>query len=342
MFKRVTPRQRINQLPATAVNTLFTMIEERNRRDQKGSGSAETGDPTIVLVKNNTGSPLATSFGIVSIGDVVINRTDGQASFEREHIFDGDTPTASSTAIAIVQEPLSADKIGRAVVQGVAVVRLNVVDSADTHASPTTSTTELTTGTSGIAKILWKESGTGSGKWAKVLLLNAGTNDTAIEYEAYNLEADYTSIINNSYVSLDNWVQLSDYSTDTRPEIPSTGYWEVIAHITGRVTCAGDTSTAAASTELWARIGVTGGDGVVIAPLGSDNYGIVAGAVATNAAGAYAGSGTVTLAMIVRADVAGCRITTACSAINATAAPLTWTVLGTSYSTILMRKLGEL
>lgn len=170
MFRRVVPGQRVHP-PAAAMNGLFDLLEQRNRREPKGIPAGFTSGPVEVLVKNNTGSALSSSFSVVALGDVVINRTDGEQAFNRQHLFEGDTP-ASSSRIAIVQEPLSADAIGRAVVAGITTVKLNVVDAAHTHAGPTTVTTDLTTANSGPAEILWKESGTGS-KWAKVLLLSS-------------------------------------------------------------------------------------------------------------------------------------------------------------------------
>lgn len=165
MFKRHAPGQRLNKIPARAMNELYELLEERTRR----GADILRGDSAEIMVKNNTGDVLQ-MFDLCAVGDVLHTPTENEHEFRGVNIFKGNTPSASSL-IAIVQEPISDGGIGRAVVQGVTPCRLNVTASGDTHAGPTTSVTQLTTGTSGPAVILWKESGTGANKKAKVLLL---------------------------------------------------------------------------------------------------------------------------------------------------------------------------
>lgn len=187
MFRRVVPGQRVHP-PAAAMNGLFDLLEERNRKEPRANAAGFQSGPIELLIKNNTGGALSSSFGVVAIGDVVINRTDGEEAFNRQNLFEGDTPSAGAR-IAIVQEPLSANAIGRAIIAGVTTVKLNVIDAAHTHAGPTTSTSELDTANAGPAEILWKESGTGS-KWAKVLL--SGGNSVGID-GAEVIDLDYVS-----------------------------------------------------------------------------------------------------------------------------------------------------
>lgn len=230
MFRRVVPGQRVHP-PAAAMNGLFDLLEQRNRREPKGIPAGFTSGPVEVLVKNNTGSALSSSFSVVALGDVVINRTDGEQAFNRQHLFEGDTP-ASSSRIAIVQEPLSADAIGRAVVAGITTVKLNVVDSAHTHAGPTTVTTDLTTANSGPAEILWKESGTGS-KWAKVLLLGGQSSAAASpSYEGYTLQ---TAIDISGTTEITNWIKTSTGGSSTYLDFPSDGWWRVNVLLNGYI-----------------------------------------------------------------------------------------------------------
>lgn len=164
MYPRHQPGQRLNNIPAQAMNGLYRLLEQRTQR----GAEIRTSDATEILILNNTGGVLSTH-DIVAVGDVLYTPTENEAEYRDVNCFVGNTPTASAT-IAVVQEPISVDGIGLAVIQGVTACRLNVTSESDTHAAPTTSTTQLTTGSSGTALILWKESGTGTGKKAKVLL----------------------------------------------------------------------------------------------------------------------------------------------------------------------------
>lgn len=260
MFRRVSPGQRLNQFPAAAANGLFDIIEGRNHRETKGNGTGRTGDPIEIFIKNKTGSALS-SFAVVAVGDVVLTKSASEAAFYREHLFEGNTPTASSPVIAVVQEPLAVDGIGRAVVQGVTAVTLTVTSSGDSHAGPTTSTSELTTGASGIAQILWKESGTGSGRWGKILLNNVAPAATpTLEYENFYLTSDFT------YSSVDTWEKVYFPGGSGVITFPSTGIWqvEVNAHISvvGWIT----SSTSGLAGAAWMRLSEVSGDSVLLSP----------------------------------------------------------------------------
>jgi hypothetical protein len=77
----------------------------------------------------------------------------------------------------IAVEPIGADKLGMAAIDGVVQCKLDVIDASHRFATPKPgSTTELKTASSGEAAILWKESGTGAGKWGLVRI-GAGSGD---------------------------------------------------------------------------------------------------------------------------------------------------------------------
>jgi hypothetical protein len=82
----------------------------------------------------------------------------------------GKTPTGTTNgSFVIAVEPIGADKLGMAAIDGVVQCKLDVTDASHRFATPKPgSTTELKTASSGEATILWKESGTGAGKWGLV------------------------------------------------------------------------------------------------------------------------------------------------------------------------------
>jgi hypothetical protein len=90
----------------------------------------------------------------------------------------GKTPTGTTNgSFVIAVEPIGADKLGMAAIDGVVQCKLDVIDASHRFATPKPgSTTELKTASSGEAAILWKESGTGAGKWGLVRI-GAGSGD---------------------------------------------------------------------------------------------------------------------------------------------------------------------
>jgi hypothetical protein len=148
-------------------------------------GDRRTGGPTFltdtetrILVRNDTGGDVD-RFGVVKIGDVLITPDLNEDEYANRRAFVGESPAAGA-AFAVTQQPIPAGECGWAVVLGVTTCTLNVADEADTHASPGTSTADLDTGTSGPARILWKDEGTGAGVKAKVLLLGQGAGGGAL------------------------------------------------------------------------------------------------------------------------------------------------------------------
>lgn len=130
---------------------------------------------TQTLVKNMTGGPLP-QFAVVAIGAPVFIDPDS-SDYKNRHCDEGDTPTATST-IAILTGALLDEKIGPATIIGRTPVQVNIVNTSHRYANPTTSTTELTSSNSGVARILSTESefaDTGT-QWAVVQLLG-GIND---------------------------------------------------------------------------------------------------------------------------------------------------------------------
>lgn len=129
------------------------------------------GDAGVVLVKNNTDAVLP-RFGIASITRTIIDPGDaGKArEFVRRVALLIDKPK-SNKPFVVCCEPIPAGRMGHAWIDGVCHVKIDVREEWHDSASPAANdTAELVSSPIGSASILWKEAGTGSGKWAVVKL----------------------------------------------------------------------------------------------------------------------------------------------------------------------------
>jgi hypothetical protein len=117
-------------------------------------------------------------WGVLAITGMEITPTSSSggatASFEEMPVLTGGTPSATTTAWCVAVEPIESGKIGRVAVGGVVQCTVDVTSTDDKFVACKASAAELKTGTSGEGLILWKESGTGTGKWALVRLAAGG------------------------------------------------------------------------------------------------------------------------------------------------------------------------
>jgi hypothetical protein len=111
-------------------------------------------------------------WGVLAITGVAITPTSSSggatASFEEMPVLTGATPDEDTTAWCVAVEPIESGKIGRVAVGGVVQCKVEVDKTDDKFVACTSS--GLKTGTSGEGLILYKEGGTGAGKWALVRL----------------------------------------------------------------------------------------------------------------------------------------------------------------------------
>lgn len=123
---------------------------------------------TSVLCRNDSGSAVP-RWGVLAIDGVVVTPSGpsgpATSTFQEQPIVVGNTPTSTTQALCVAVEPIKASGFGRVAVHGVVQVKLEVIDAAHTFARCKASTSELVTDWGGPTHILWKESGTGAGKW---------------------------------------------------------------------------------------------------------------------------------------------------------------------------------
>jgi hypothetical protein len=169
-LESVSPGDPIPREAAT-YNAMFAAARahraELNRLS--GAGLSEHVPPGVVLVRNDTGSALDRG-AVVGLGDVLITPTHNLAEFRAQPIFAGETPDADTHVDkwAILYEPLRKSAAGWAVCAGVHAAQVSFATENEMYANLAAGATTLK-GAGGGARVLYKESGTGT-KWAALLL----------------------------------------------------------------------------------------------------------------------------------------------------------------------------
>ena len=176
------PRQHVN--PGDPIRLAASQVNGLNRLLSVGVGfgappALEQPTPyTWVMAQNNTGAAVS-RWGVLAITGMAISPSgSGATQFEQLPVVAGGTPSDTTTAWCIAVEPIPAGSIGRVAVGGAVQVKVDVDRSDDKFVACRSG--GLKTGVKGEGLILWKDSGTGSGKWALVRLASGGGADGGI------------------------------------------------------------------------------------------------------------------------------------------------------------------
>jgi hypothetical protein len=188
------------RIPAATWNRLLDMAQRSANELGAGPEAALEESTGIVLVKNNSGADVD-RFGVLGIDGVVFTPSDNLVEFKRQVAIKGITPAAATHegTFVVLAEPLKSGAVGRAYAAGVCHVQIDVTDAAHTRADVKDSDRAKLASKSddeGSARILWKESGTGT-KWATVMLGAGGAGGDALpvptaKYQVLSVTA-YTS-----------------------------------------------------------------------------------------------------------------------------------------------------
>ena len=176
-YRKVFPGERL-AIPAAAWNRVIDQIALAPIASPSG-GEASRIPNLRVYVRNDTATAID-QWGILHITGVcpAITGTTGSAfeQYQTHPAVAGVTPTATTKGRFLVAvEPIKAGEFGLAAIDGVVQVKLDVTAESDRFATPKAgSTTEMKTASSGEATILWKQPGTGSGKWGLVRIGSSG------------------------------------------------------------------------------------------------------------------------------------------------------------------------
>lgn len=178
-MEKVKPGQSF-EVKAATWNAFIDAAEYTKNQSNSGNIGVKSGLASgIVLVRNeeNTNFP---QFGAIALIDMQIKPSTIENILEfksRPPLFTGRRVTTAyeSYPYAITLEPIPYLSIGRALVLGVTPAQIRIVDSSHTFATPDTgSIGGLVSTASGVARILWKYSTSGT-QWAMLQLGGAGS-----------------------------------------------------------------------------------------------------------------------------------------------------------------------
>ena len=218
----------------------------RNEAGAAGAGRPTPDNPTpgcTVYVRNDTGSTLP-AWSTVKLGTPVVDAATYPFRVSSEPVFPATEPDGADIPFAVTTQPIRDGKLGTAVVLGVAVADVSVSNSAHTHAAPANASLVLASGTSGPARIIWKESGTGTLK-AVVLLDRTGSGGTTIGSSSSSAASSAASwsFTSTSFASVDTLVV---------PALSlAAGRYRITAHVSGML---GAPSPAGGIRAILARL----------------------------------------------------------------------------------------
>ena len=127
-------------------------------------GSAER--PATALVRNDTGDPLPL-FGIVSLGDKIFDPATDESEWQNSIMVEGNLAAAAGEPFGVALDTVDEDEVGLVAVAGLVQCIIEVGDAAHGYATTRASSNVKLNSTAtptGAAKIIWKQSGTGTKK----------------------------------------------------------------------------------------------------------------------------------------------------------------------------------
>lgn len=169
-YRKALPGEKL-RIPAVAWNRVLDMVSPSS--DTTPGQEFSYRQPNLRLYCENSTGTGVDRWEVLAITGVtpMPSGVTGAAAeqFQRSPAVVGVATTAETGGAFVVSvEPIRAGELGLVAIDGVVQVKLNVTDVGDKFASPAAGSRELTTSSSGQASILWKESGTGAGKWGLV------------------------------------------------------------------------------------------------------------------------------------------------------------------------------
>jgi hypothetical protein len=169
-YRKALPGEKL-RIPAVTWNRVLDMVSASS--DLTAGQEFSYRQPNLRLYcQNNTGTGVD-RWQVLAITGVTPTPSGvtGAASLQFQHspaVIGVATTADTGGAFVVAVEPILAGNLGLVAIDGVVQVKLNVTNASDKFASPAAASRELTTSSSGQASILWKEAGTGAGKWGLV------------------------------------------------------------------------------------------------------------------------------------------------------------------------------
>jgi len=141
----------------------------RNRALNRESGAVPRDTKLgIITIRNQSGAD-QNQFAVLTVTGVAITPTDNPQEFKTRATFNAASPDQDGQLnFVILQEPIRAGALGKAMAFGISPVMLNVIADNHKYAGVVNAqTSTLKTAATGAARILYKEAGVGQ-KWAMV------------------------------------------------------------------------------------------------------------------------------------------------------------------------------
>lgn len=168
MTRRVSAGDAL-RIPAPTWNQLVGGLEQGDGNGAvPGRGFRQT---TTCLIRNDTGA-LIPRFGVVGLGEPVFDPDNDETEFLRRVAFKGELAEDGEYELkwGIAPAPIPADEFGELIIQGLTYCLLDATDSVESAGPASDGDVEaLVAADCGLARVLWRESGTGP-TWAIVVL----------------------------------------------------------------------------------------------------------------------------------------------------------------------------
>lgn len=175
-FRKVRPGEDV-EFSAIAHNRMLEAAQAYGTRTGAGDPVPLSRQATVIHVRNDAGVDLNRG-GVVGIGDVLADPTLSEESFLAEVSFSGLMPGDAGRRFGILIDAIPQDQVGRAVIDGVCHVKVDVINEGHRHARPIDSDHgKLESCAHGYAEILWRE---GDGPYG-------GGYDTGVQWAVVRL-----------------------------------------------------------------------------------------------------------------------------------------------------------
>lgn len=133
-----------------STDTLSKILTGLKIKNKSPIGAYSNTDTNVISIVNTTGSRVD-SYRALELESSIIE--SDQNDYFSDHTFDGITPTADTTRLAILLQPLEDDEVGQAVISGICTVEINVTDITHTSATSTGSNLLVSSGSGPITII---------------------------------------------------------------------------------------------------------------------------------------------------------------------------------------------
>lgn len=169
-FRKVNPGDSV-EFHSTVFNSLLDVVraEKARKHSRTSESSPQPAQGTIIKVKNESGQDMLRSH-IVGLNDPIFLASDNLEVFKNQVLFRGVIPSSShKRRFAILLDPIISGGIGRAYIDGVAPVRINILDSSHVSCDITEGdpTQLVTVEGNSSCHLLWSE-GTSGPQWGIV------------------------------------------------------------------------------------------------------------------------------------------------------------------------------